>query len=337
MWSYRSVLAGAGILLALPAAFLLAEDIKPPLGLLPLNWPADNPYTAAKAELGKLLYFDRRLSADNSVSCASCHDPKYGYTDGAPVSTGMKGQKGGRSAPTVINRAYSLNQFWDGRAATLEEQAKGPIQNPIEMGETHVNVVNKLLAVKGYRAMFLKSFGTEDFTIDHMAKAIATFERTLLSGNSPYDQYKAGNKKALTAGQVRGMDVFFNKAKCDQCHEGINFTSNAYHNIGVGMDKPNPDEGRSGVTKNPAEYGAFKTPTLRDIARTAPYMHDGSLTTLDKVVDYYDKGGNPNKNLDSAIKKLNLTEQDKKDLEAFLRSLNGEGWQHIKPPVKFPE
>lgn len=337
MWNFRNVLAGAGILLALPAAFLFAEDIKPPLGLLPLNWPADNPYTAAKAELGKLLYFDRRLSADNSVSCASCHDPKYGYTDGAPVSTGMKGQKGGRSAPTVINRAYSLNQFWDGRAATLEEQAKGPIQNPIEMGETHVNVVNKLLAVKGYRAMFLKSFGTEDFTIDHMAKAIATFERTLLSGNSPYDQYKAGNKKALTAGQVRGMDVFFNKAKCDQCHEGINFTSNAYHNIGVGMDKPNPDEGRSGVTKNPAEYGAFKTPTLRDIARTAPYMHDGSLTTLDKVVDYYDKGGNPNKNLDSAIKKLNLTEQDKKDLEAFLRSLNGEGWQHIKPPVKFPE
>ena len=337
MSKFRNLLAGAGLVLALPAAFLFAADVKPPLGLLPLNWPADNPYTVEKAELGKLLYFDRRLSADNTVSCASCHDPQFGYTDGASVSTGMKGQKGGRSAPTVINRAYSLNQFWDGRAATLEEQAKGPIQNPIEMGETHENVVTKLLAVKGYRALFLKSFGREEFTIDDMAKAIATFERTVLSGNSPYDRYKAGNKPALNAAQVRGMDVYFNKAKCDQCHEGINFTSNAYHNIGIGMDKPNPDEGRAGVTKNPADYGAFKTPTLRDIAVTAPYMHDGSIKTLEEVVDYYDKGGIPNKNLDSTIKKLNLSAQEKKDLVAFLRSLNGEGWQNIKPPAKFPE
>jgi cytochrome c peroxidase len=328
----RNILAGAGIALA-----LFAADVKPPLGLYPLNWPADNPYTVEKAELGKLLYFDRRLSADNTVSCASCHDPKYGYTDGAQVSTGIKGQKGGRSAPTIINRAYSLNQFWDGRAATLEEQAKGPIQNPIEMGETHVNVVAKIRAIPGYRALFLKTFGTADFTIDHMAKAIATFERTLLSGNSPYDRYKAGNKQALTADQVRGIDIFFNKAKCDQCHEGINFTSNAYHNLGVGMDKPNPDEGRSAVTKNPLDYGAFKTPTLRDIALTAPYMHDGSLKTLEEVVDFYDKGGTPNKNLDSAVKKLKLTAQEKKDLVAFLRSLNGEGWQNIKPPAKFPQ
>src|SRR5262249_54857635 len=140
------------------------------------SWPKDNPYSPEKAELGKLLYYDKRLSADNSVACATCHSPKFGYTDGGAVSTGIRGQKGGRSAPTVINRAYSLNQFWDGRAGSLEEQAKGPIQNPIEMGETHVNVVEKLRKVPGYRAQFKRVFGTEDFTIDHMAMAIATFE-----------------------------------------------------------------------------------------------------------------------------------------------------------------
>ncbi len=334
---FQNWLAGVGLALTLPVVFLYGADVKVPLGLLPLNWPADNPYTVEKAELGKLLYFDRRLSADNTVSCASCHDPRQGFTDCAPVSTGIKGQKGGRSAPTVINRAYSLNQFWDGRAASLEEQAKGPIQNPIEMGETHENVVKKLRAVKGYRALFAKSFGTEEFTIDHLAKAIATFERTVLSGDSPYDRYKAGNKQALTAEQIRGLDIYFNKAQCDKCHEGINFTSNAYHNIGVGMDKPTPDEGRFAVTKNPADVGAFKTPTLRDIARTAPYMHDGSLKTLEEVVDLYDKGGVPNKNLSADMKKLNLTLQEKKDLVAFLRSLNGESLKAMQAPTKFPE
>lgn len=328
--------AGAVISLA------VAADVKPapppvPLGLLPIQWPKDNPYSPAKVELGKLLYFDTRLSKDNTVSCATCHSPKFGYTDGLPVSTGIKGQKGGRSAPTVINRAYSLAQFWDGRAATLEDQAKGPIENPIEMGETHNAVISKLRGIAGYRKLFLNVFGTEDFTIDHVAKAIATFERTVLSGNAPYDRYRAGNKAAMTADQVRGMDVYLNKAKCDQCHEGINFTSNAYHNVGVGMDKPNPDEGRSAVTKNPADWGAFKTPTLRDIARTAPYMHDGSLKTLEEVVDFYDKGGTPNKNLDEKIKPLKLSDQDKKDLVAFMKALNGEGWQKIQVPTKFPE
>ncbi|MBL8210899.1 MAG: c-type cytochrome [Bryobacterales bacterium] len=308
-----------------------------PLGLLPVQFPKDNPYTPEKAELGHLLYYDTRLSADNSVSCGSCHHNAKAYTDNAPVSTGIRGQKGGRSAPTVINRAYSLAQFWDGRAATLEEQAIGPIANPIEMGETHENVVAKLRKIPGYRALFLKAFGTEDFTIDHVAKAIATFERTVLSGNSPYDRYQAGQKKAMTPDQIRGMDVYLNKAKCDQCHEGINFTSNAYHNIGVGMDKPDPDVGRYAVTKSEADLGAFKTPTLRDIARTAPYMHDGSLATLEEVVDYYDKGGIPNKNLDKTMKKLNLTAQEKKDLVAFLKALNGEGWQKLGVPTKFPQ
>jgi cytochrome c peroxidase len=329
-----------------PAIFLLigfaadqpaGKKIREPLGLMPIIWPPDNPYSPEKVELGRLLYFDPRLSADGTLSCASCHDPKHAFTDGAPVSTGMKGQKGGRSAPTVINRAYSLAQFWDGRAGTLEEQAKGPMANPIEMANTHDAVVDTVKKVPGYRAMFAKSFGTEDITIDHVSMAIATFERTILSGNSPYDRYKAGQKTAMTASQIRGWQLFTGKARCDECHEGINFTSNAYANLGVGTDKPEPDEGRFAVTKNPKDWGTFKTPTLREIANTAPYMHDGSLKTLEEVVDFYDKGGKANKNLDSRIKAQHLTDQEKKDLAAFLRALSGEGWQNIKAPEKFPQ
>jgi cytochrome c peroxidase len=321
-----------------PAAFLLlGTSPREPRGLIPVQWPQDNPYSVEKVELGRILYFDPRLSADGSVSCATCHSPKFAFTDGAAVSTGIKGQKGGRSAPTVINRAYSLAQFWDGRAATLEEQALGPMANPIEMGNTHDVIIANLRKVQGYRAMFQKAFGTDEFTIDHVAKAITTFERTILSGNAPYDRWKAGDNKGMTPQQVRGMDVYFNKAKCDQCHEGVNFTTNMYANLGVGSDKPEPDVGRFAVTKNPLDWGAFKTPTLREIANTAPYMHDGSLKTLEEVVDFYDKGGIPNKNLDQKIKRLNLTDQDKKDLVAFLRALSGEGWQHIKAPDSFPE
>ena len=300
-----SFLLTATALAAAISVSAIAQDTAPaqiPLGLLPLEWPKDNPYSAEKVSLGRLLYFDKRLSKDDTLSCASCHSPEHGYTDGAPNSEGIHGQHGNRSAPTVLNRASSLAQFWDGRAATLEQQAKGPIANPIEMGNTHVDVIAKINAIPGYPPLFQKSFGSPEVTIDNMAKAIATFERTLLSGNSPYDQYKAGRKAALTPAQVRGLDVFVNKAKCDQCHEGINFTSNSYHNLGVGTDQPNPDPGRFEVTKEPTDWGAFKTPTLRDVARTAPYMHDGSLKTLDEVVEFYDKGGKPNKNLDEKIK-----------------------------------
>jgi cytochrome c peroxidase len=306
---------------AAKSAAALTADVRVPLGLLPIQWPQDNPYSKAKVDLGKLLYFDKRLSADGTVSCATCHHPKFAFTDGAAVSTGIKGQKGGRSAPTVLNRAYSLAQFWDGRAATLEDQAKGPMANPIEMGNTHDALVSKLSELPGYRPMFKAAFGNDRIDIDQVAKAIATFERTVLSGNSPYDQWKAGNKKAMQPDQVRGLDVYLNKAKCDQCHEGINFTTNAYHNLGIGTDRPKPDEGRYVVTKNPADWGAFKTPTLREIANTGPYMHDGGI---------------PNKNLDKIMKKLNLTSQEKKDLVAFLHALSGEGWK-IEEPTKFPE
>src|SRR5436190_365486 len=198
-----------------PAGLFPKDGPKVPLGLLPIQWPAETPYSPAKAELGWLLYFDPRLSSDGTVSCASCHDPKFGFTDGQQFSKGIRGQFGGRSAPTVINRAYSLAQFWDGRAATLEAQAVGPMANPIEMGNTHAGVVQTLKGIQGYRPLFAKAFGTGDFTIDHVAQAIATFERTVVSGNAPYDRYKAGNKSAMTAQQVRGMKVFFDKAKCD--------------------------------------------------------------------------------------------------------------------------
>ena len=328
--------AGAAALAFVTAVCHAADPAKPPLGLIPVSFPADNPYSAAKVELGRYLYFDKRLSADGTVACATCHDPSHGFTDAAPVSTGIKGQRGGRSAPTVINRAYSLAQFWDGRAGTLEEQAKGPIANPIEMGNTHDAVCTTLGRLQGYRGLFQKAFGSEEITIDRVAQAIATFERTVLSGNSPYDRYKAGNKKAMTAAQVRGMNVFFDKAKCDSCHEGINFTLNAYANLGVGTDKPEPDVGRFAVTKDPADWGAFKTPTLRDVAKTGPYMHDGSLANLHQVVNYYDKGGLPNKNLSEKIKPLHLTEQDKDDLVAFMNALTGDV-PPVTAPAKFPD
>jgi cytochrome c peroxidase len=204
------------------------------------------------------------------------------------------------------------------------------------MGNTHDAIVTRLQAVPGYRPLFAKAFGTEEITIDRTAMAIACFERTVLSGNAPYDKYKRGDKKALTPEQIRGMSVFFDKAKCDKCHEGANFTLNAYANLGIGTDKPEPDVGRFAVTKDARDWGVFKTPTLREIEHTAPYMHDGSLQTLDDVVEFYNKGGIKNQNLDANIKPLNLTDREKRDLVAFLKALSGEGWQHAKPPEDFP-
>jgi cytochrome c peroxidase len=326
---------------ALPAFVILsfAADRAPavPAGLPPLVWPADNPYSPEKVELGRYLYFDRRLSADGTVSCASCHDPRHGFTDGAAVSTGIRGQKGTRSAPTILNRAYSLAQFWDGRAATLEEQAIVPMESPFEMGNTHQAVVATLSGIAGYRAMFARAFGSDGVDIERVTMAIACFERTVLSGNSPYDRYKRGDSTALTAEQVRGMAVFFDRASCDRCHQGSNFTSNAYANEGNGADKAEPDVGRYAVTHDARDWGAFKIPTLRDVEHTAPYMHDGSLQTLEDVVEFYNKGGIPNRNLDANIRPLHLSDRQKAGLVAFLKGLSGEGWQSVKAPERLPE
>lgn len=302
--------------------------LKLPLGLQEesIFIPEDNPLTEEKIALGKQLYFDKRLSADNTVACASCHNPRFGFTDGQPFSSGIKGQKGGRSAPTSINRVFSVEQFWDGRAATLEDQAKGPIANPIEMGFTHEAVIKKLRGIKGYRDQFKQVFGTEEFTIDHVAKAIASYERTILSGNSLFDRFEAGDKTALSPAAQKGLELFRdkNKANCVTCHAGFNFTDESYHNIGVGMDKPKPDLGRNEQTKKDDDRGAFKTPTLRDIALSAPYFHDGSAKTLEEVVEFYDKGGIKNQWLSKEIKPLKLTAEEKAALLEFMKSLTGE-------------
>jgi cytochrome c peroxidase len=344
----RSIVVSVLILAAVLAwkVTAAAPSAKPPaapLGLPPIFWPDDNPYTPEKAELGRLLFFDKRLSSDGTIACASCHDPKKAFTDGAAVSTGIGGQRGGRSAPTVINRAYSTLQFWDGRASSLEDQARGPIANSLEMthhkeaSAAHQTCVKRLREIPGYAERFQKVFGTRDFTIDHVAQAIATFERTVLSGNAPFDRYKAGDTKAMTEAQVRGMNVFYEKSACDACHIGFNFSDGSYANIGIGMDSKKPDLGRYTITHREEDKGAFKVPTLREIEHTGPYMHDGRFKTLEEVVEHYNKGGIKNPQLDSRMKPLNLTEQDKKDLVEFLKALSGEGWQHIKAPTEFPQ
>jgi len=336
------------VLVGLLAGVVLSEeavDEEPPVprGLPPVYFPDDNLYTKAKAELGRLLYYDKRLSSDGTVACATCHSPKHGFTDGAPVSTGIKGQKGGRSAPTVINRAYSTNQFWDGRAASLEAQAIGPIANPIEMtnlkdeSAAHQAVVDRLKKVAGYARRFEAVFGTKEFSIGHVGKAIATFERTVLSGNAPFDRFRAGDKSAMSKSQVRGMNIFFKKTACDSCHLGFNFSDGSYVNVGIGMDKPKPDLGRFVVSGRVDDKGAFKTPTLREIEHTGPYMHDGRFKTLEQVVEHYDKGGVKNPWLDERLKPLKLSKQEKRDLVAFLKALSGEGWQHATAPKKLPE
>jgi cytochrome c peroxidase len=313
---------------------ILAENYKfnYPLGLKKMRIPRDNPLTAEKIELGKLLFFDPRLSRDNTVSCASCHDPQKGWSNGARFATGIGGQKGGRSAPTILNSGYQYFQFWDGRALHVEGQALGPIQNPIEMDLTLDELTAKLNMIDGYRGHFAKVFGTE-VTTDGIAKAIGAFERTILSGNAPYDRYKAGDKQALSEAVQRGLKVFQNKGHCSACHSGHNFTDGGFHNLGVGILAENPDLGRFSETDLLGDRGAFKTPTLREIARTSPYMHDGSLALLEDVVDFYDKGGIRNPQLDEEIFPLKLSEPEKVDLVVFLKeALSSSNYPTLEPP-----
>lgn len=295
-----------------------SQEAAIPKGLGELKFPEDNLSDPRKISLGRQLYFDPRLSADNTVSCATCHNPKHGWSDARATSQGVGGKLGGRNAPTVINAAFHRFQFWDGRAATLEEQALGPIANPVEMNLPVEEAVARLNQIEGYRTQFNEIFGS-DCTKETLAKAIAAYERTILSGDAPYDRYKAGDKAALSESAARGMTLFFGKANCSACHSGPNFTDFAFHNIGVGMDKPEPDKGRAEISKLEGDTGAFKTPTLREIARTGPYMHDGSMQTLEQVVEHYNKGGTPNKYLDEEIFKLNLSDQEKTDLVTFMK------------------
>jgi cytochrome c peroxidase len=306
-----------------------------PFGLQAPDVPDDNPVTDAKVALGKTLFFDKRLSRDATISCATCHDPEKGWTDQSPVSTGIRGQKGTRSAPTVLNAAYMELQFWDGRAKSLEEQAKGPIENPVEMGFTHAEAVARLSAIKGYKPLFKAAFGDESVDIDRIAMAIASFERTVLSGNAPYDRWKAGDAGAMSPAAVRGFALFNDtkRANCAICHDGFNFSDSDFHNTGIGMDAGSPDAGRAAVSHQDKDTGAFKTPTLRNLRDTAPYMHDGSKKTLAEVVDFYDDGGVKNAHLDPKIKPIGLTDAEQADIVAFLDALNGDPVKIAPPPL----
>lgn len=318
------------------------QGINPPLGLPPIPWPKDNAYTKDKADLGRYLYFDKRLSSDKTISCASCHNIPCGYSDCKPIAIGIDDSIGSRHSPTIINTAYNSTCFWDGRAKTLEEQCKGPLGNPKEMTtmkdphDAYKLCIQNITSIPGYAILFRKAFGNDEITIDKISQAIATFERTILSGNSPYDRYVSGDRSALSQEQIHGMQVF-KKVGCANCHGGFNFTDDRFQNIGVGMDVASPDLGRYVITHQERDWGSFKTPTLREVEHTPPYMHNGSLKTLEEVIDYYDKGGIKNKNLSLLMRPLNLSKEDKKALVSFLKALSGEGWQHVQEPLNFPK
>lgn len=308
-------------------------ELKAPLGLPPVPVPADNPPTAETIALGRKLYYDTKLSADNTVSCATCHGPTFHFTDGKAVSAGVGGKTGKRGAPTVLNAAYSPVQFWDGRAASLEDQAAGPIANPIEMNLSHADCVAKLNADAEYPALFAKAFGPGPVTMDKIQKSIASFERTVIAGDSPFDRYQyGGDKKAMSASAIRGLAIFKDAklGNCAVCHtieeKYALFSDGKFHNIGVGIGSNGEllDLGRFDQTKVESDKGAFRTPTLRNIAKTAPYMHDGSQKTLRDVVDFYVGGGSSSPYLDKEIKELKLSGQERADLVAFLEALTGE-------------
>jgi cytochrome c peroxidase len=279
--------------------------------------PDDNPLTPEKIALGKQLFWDKRWSRNGTVACVSCHEPGHGWADPRRFSTRWDGSPTPRHSPTLVNRLFSDVQQWAGTRASLEDQvAKASDQTP-EL------LVKNLGGIRGYQEQFRKVFGTE-VTPDGVAKAIAAYERTILSGNAPYDRFRAGETGALSASARRGLALFEGKARCKTCHVGFNFTDENYRNIGVGMDQEKPDLGRYAVTKVEEHKGAFKTPTLRDVARRPPYMHDGSLATLAEVVAFYNRGGVANPWLAADVVPLGLGAEEQADLIAFLEALTGE-------------
>lgn len=288
---------------------------------------------AAVAELGKHLFFDKRLSGGGTVSCATCHDPKKGWTDQRPVSLGARGRAGKRNAPTILNLSlhYSETVFWDGRSKSLEEAVAEPIKDPFEMDSTIEGSVQAIARVPGYAPLFKAAFGDEAVTFERISRSIAAFERTLVSTDSPYDRYQSGDPSALTDSAKRGMKHFFGKAACAACHSGPALSDGQFHNIGIGTDKKPADPGRFKVTRHKRDQGAYKTPTMRNLRYTFPYMHDGSMATLEEVVEFYDRGGLDNEWMDPDVQPLHLTAAEKKELVDFLDALNGDP-RAIDPP-----
>lgn len=278
------------------------------------NGRAVDPSNGTKIALGKKLFFETRLSADGKVSCASCHAPEHGFADARVLSTGVFGRQGERHAPSLIGRAFGTLQFWDGRAATLEEQVVEPIKNPLEMDTTVDAAVKRLASDAAYAGL----------TNESLVQSLSGYVRTIRSEDSRFDRFLAGAPDGLSDTEREGLRLFRDRARCYICHAGDNLTDETFHNTGVAWrDGRLQDQGRAQVTGKPSDRGAFKTPTLREIANTAPYMHDGSIPTLEEVIDFYDRGGNANVNLDENMMPLHLSKADKEALLAFLRALSG--------------
>jgi cytochrome c peroxidase len=290
--------------------------------------------TQAKVELGFRLWFEPKLSANNRMTCATCHHHRKGFSNNEPTALGVNGQRGKRNTPTIYGVAHQAHQFWDGRAKTLEEQALGPITDPVEMASRMEDVVAKLSAMPYYRQKFQEVFG-QGPTSDGIGKALASFQRALTVGPSPYDRFLAGETTALTDAQQRGMRLFnARKTSCSICHNGKILSNGLFANTGVAALSADPDPGRFAVTGREGDRGAFKIPTLLNVAQTAPYMHDGSLPTLEAVVDFYDGGGGPSAKRHPAVRPLGLTAQEKADLVAFLHALTGP--DNLKELAKLP-
>lgn len=292
-----------------------------PFGLDPRPATKENPLTAARAALGRKLFFDPILSADRTVACASCHEPDHGFASREARPRGIRGQQAARRAPSLFNRAYGASFFWDGRAASLEEQALQPIENPLEMGSSVADALRRLREDKDYQSRFASAFD-DGITAANLGKALASFERLLLRGDSRVDQFrKNGKQDALTLEERQGLWLYESKAQCWRCHSGANFSDEGFHNTGIGWGKSPTDFGRFTITRKEADRGKFKTPTLRGVALTGPYMHDGSLKTLEEVIEFYNKGGGGNPNLDPAIQPLKLSPEEMRALAVFLRAL----------------
>jgi cytochrome c peroxidase len=335
----QRVLAEALVLLVVVALVLvpgraLAVDfkLKLPTGLQEdaTEIPDDNPISPEKVALGKKFYWDKRWSASKTVACVSCHRPDHGWSDPRTFSTDFAGKPTPRHAPTIVNRLFSDRQHWSGLRASLEERAG------LDVNKTDEKVVAHLGTIPAYRQEFWAVFG-RDLDPEGVAQAIATYVRTIVSGNSPYDRFQAGDPSAMSVAAQRGLRLFEDKAMCVRCHAGFNFTGEGYRNIGVGMNRPNPDLGRYVITKDDADRGAFKTPTLRDVAKRGPYMHDGSERTLADVIAFYNRGGVKNPWLSSDMKPLGLTAQEQADLVEFMKALTGQIDPEVSRPPRLPE
>ncbi|MFN0303904.1 MAG: cytochrome-c peroxidase [Burkholderiales bacterium] len=312
---------GIAAAVVLMAAASASADRQPDPYLRPIEVPApaDNQITPARVELGKALFFDPRLSASNWISCASCHNPALGWSDALKTGFGHNMKSLARNTPTILNAAFQSIFMWDGRKATLEDQALGPIQADVEMNQDIAELVKKLESIAGYRAMFERAYPGEAIADKTIGRAIANFERTIVSTEAPFDRWRKGDQGAMNDSAKRGFALFEGKANCVACHMGFNFTDNGFHNIGL----MSQDEGRFAHRKVPSLKGAFKTPTLRDIELTGPYMHNGMYKSLDEVVDHYDRGGDRKEHLSVNINPLGLNDQERRDLVAFLKSLTG--------------